>query len=103
MFMLHYEFPPFATSEIDTSRGANRRELGHGALAEKALKRLIPEQFPYSIRLACQVYILMLFYFCASVLIFNSSLTYFCLFQNLHESLGAGVQRFVLNGISVCW
>ncbi|CAJ0610029.1 unnamed protein product [Cylicocyclus nassatus] len=55
MFMLHYEFPSYATNEISSSRGANRRELGHGALAEKALKHVVPKQFPYSIRLACQV------------------------------------------------
>ncbi|MFH4974027.1 hypothetical protein AB6A40_000736 [Gnathostoma spinigerum] len=55
MFMLHYEFPSFATNEIASSRRANRRELGHGALAEKALKHLMPEEFPYSVRLACQV------------------------------------------------
>ncbi|VDK52931.1 unnamed protein product, partial [Cylicostephanus goldi] len=54
MFMLHYEFPSYATNEISSSRGANRRELGHGALAEKALKHVVPKQFPYSIRLACQ-------------------------------------------------
>ncbi|XGW35342.1 hypothetical protein V3C99_018948 [Haemonchus contortus] len=55
MFMLHYEFPSYATNEIATSRGSNRRELGHGALAEKALKHVVPKEFPYSIRLACQV------------------------------------------------
>lgn len=55
MFMLHYEFPSYATNEISTSRGASRRELGHGALAEKALKHVVPKEFPYSIRLACQV------------------------------------------------
>lgn len=55
MFMLHYEFPPYAVNEISSSRGLNRRELGHGALAEKALQHLIPENFPYSVRLACQV------------------------------------------------
>lgn len=55
MFMLHYEFPSYATNEISSSRGVNRRELGHGALAEKALKHVIPKEFPYSIRLACQV------------------------------------------------
>ncbi|VDO20096.1 unnamed protein product [Haemonchus placei] len=54
MFMLHYEFPSYATNEIATSRGSNRRELGHGALAEKALKHVVPKEFPYSIRLACQ-------------------------------------------------
>ncbi|VDM53953.1 unnamed protein product [Angiostrongylus costaricensis] len=55
MFMLHYEFPSYATNEISSSRGVNRRELGHAALAEKALKHVIPKEFPYSIRLACQV------------------------------------------------
>ncbi|KAK6027961.1 putative polyribonucleotide nucleotidyltransferase, partial [Ostertagia ostertagi] len=54
MFMLHYEFPSYATNEIATFRGSNRRELGHGALAEKALKHVVPKDFPYSIRLACQ-------------------------------------------------
>lgn len=55
MFMLHYEFPAFATNDISTGRGANRRELGHGALAEKAIKHVIPNNFPYCIRLAAQV------------------------------------------------
>jgi polyribonucleotide nucleotidyltransferase len=54
-FMLHYEFPAFATNEIGSARNLNRRELGHGALAEKALKHVIPAEFPYCIRLACQV------------------------------------------------
>ncbi|CAB3401771.1 unnamed protein product [Caenorhabditis bovis] len=54
-FMLHYEFPSYATNEIGASRSANRREIGHGALAEKALKDLVPNDFPYAVRLACQV------------------------------------------------
>lgn len=55
-FMLHYEFPQFATNEIDGAyAGSNRREIGHGLLAEKALRHVIPEDFPYTIRLACQV------------------------------------------------
>lgn len=54
-FMLHYEFPSFATNEIGVSRSSNRREIGHGALAEKALSSLIPKDFPYATRLACQV------------------------------------------------
>uniref|UniRef100_A0A1I7XUT1 Polyribonucleotide nucleotidyltransferase n=1 Tax=Heterorhabditis bacteriophora TaxID=37862 RepID=A0A1I7XUT1_HETBA len=54
MFMLHYEFPGYATNEISSSRSVNRREQGHGALAEKALKHVVPKDFPYSIRLACQ-------------------------------------------------
>ncbi|KIH59500.1 putative polyribonucleotide nucleotidyltransferase, partial [Ancylostoma duodenale] len=45
----------FQRGQTQSSRGANRRELGHGALAEKALKHVIPKEFPYSIRLACQV------------------------------------------------
>ncbi|TKR71972.1 hypothetical protein L596_019500 [Steinernema carpocapsae] len=55
MFMLHYEFPGFATNEMSVGRGVNRRELGHGMLAEKALRHVIPEEFPFSLRLACQV------------------------------------------------
>jgi polyribonucleotide nucleotidyltransferase len=54
-FMLHYEFPPFATNEIGAGRGANRREVGHGALAEKSLKHVVPDAFPFTIRLACEV------------------------------------------------
>ncbi|CAD6196784.1 unnamed protein product [Caenorhabditis auriculariae] len=54
-FMLHYEFPGYAVNEISTSRAANRREIGHGALAEKALKNVFPDDFPYAVRLACQV------------------------------------------------
>lgn len=55
MFMLHYQFPSFAATAISSSRRTRRREVGHGALAEKALKRLIPEKFPYCLRLACDV------------------------------------------------
>lgn len=55
-FMLHYEFPQFAVNEVDASGGMyNRREVGHGLLAEKALRRVMPDEFPYTIRLACQV------------------------------------------------
>lgn len=54
-FMLHYEFPSFAVNDIGTSRSLNRREIGHGALAEKSLKPLFPKDFPYATRLACQV------------------------------------------------
>ena len=55
MFMLHYEFPGFATNEFSGNRPFNRRELGHGVLAEKALKHVVPDNLPYCIRLACQV------------------------------------------------
>ncbi len=51
-FLLHYNFPPFSTGETKPLRGPGRREIGHGALAERALMRMIPEQekFPYTIR-----------------------------------------------------
>ena len=56
-FMLHYNFPPFATGETGSFRGPGRREIGHGALAEKALKRLIPaqEEFPYTVRIVSEI------------------------------------------------
>lgn len=56
-FILHYNFPPFATGETGSFRGPGRREIGHGALAEKALKRLIPSQdeFPYMIRVVSEI------------------------------------------------
>ncbi|CAI5771356.1 polyribonucleotide nucleotidyltransferase 1, mitochondrial isoform X1 [Podarcis lilfordi] len=54
-FMLHYEFPPYATNEIGKITGMNRRELGHGALAEKALKPVIPSEFPFTIRVTSEV------------------------------------------------
>ncbi|KAG1926201.1 polyribonucleotide nucleotidyltransferase 1, mitochondrial isoform X5 [Pimephales promelas] len=54
-FMLHYEFPPYATNEIGRMGGTNRRELGHGALAEKALRPIIPADFPFTIRVTSEV------------------------------------------------
>lgn len=54
-FMLHYEFPPFATKETGRFSSFGRRELGHGALAEKSLRPLIPDKFPFTIRLSCDV------------------------------------------------
>ncbi|XP_027476529.1 polyribonucleotide nucleotidyltransferase 1, mitochondrial isoform X1 [Zalophus californianus] len=54
-FMLHYEFPPYATNEIGKVTGVNRRELGHGALAEKALHPVIPKDFPFTIRVTSEV------------------------------------------------
>ncbi len=56
-FMLHYNFPPYSVGEIGTFRGPGRREIGHGALAEKALKWLIPtkEDFPYTIRVVSEI------------------------------------------------
>ena len=46
--MLHYEFPGYATGEL--GRGGSRRELGHGALAEKALRQVLPSGTPFTIR-----------------------------------------------------
>jgi polyribonucleotide nucleotidyltransferase len=56
-FMHHYNFPPFSTGEARPMRGPKRREIGHGALAERALGALIPDQegFPYTIRLVAEV------------------------------------------------
>nr|XP_055026669.1 polyribonucleotide nucleotidyltransferase 1, mitochondrial [Misgurnus anguillicaudatus] len=54
-FMLHYEFPPYATNEIGKMSGMNRRELGHGALAEKALRPVVPKDFPFTIRVTSEV------------------------------------------------
>jgi len=56
-FMLHYTFPPFSVGEIKPLRGPSRREIGHGALAEKALSSVIPseEEFPYTIRVVSEI------------------------------------------------
>ncbi len=56
-FMLHYNFPPFSVGETKPLRGPGRREIGHGALAEKALEALIPpkEDFPYTIRVVSEI------------------------------------------------
>ncbi|XP_055384858.1 polyribonucleotide nucleotidyltransferase 1, mitochondrial [Condylostylus longicornis] len=54
-FMLHYEFPPYATGEIGRVGSVGRREIGHGALAEKALVPVIPSDFPFTIRLTSEV------------------------------------------------
>ncbi len=56
-FMLHYNFPPFSTGEVKFLRGPSRREIGHGALAERALTPILPseEAFPYTIRVVSEV------------------------------------------------
>ena len=56
-FMHHYNFPPFSTGEVKPMRGPGRREIGHGALAERALAPLIPskEEFPYTIRIVSEI------------------------------------------------
>jgi polyribonucleotide nucleotidyltransferase len=55
-FMLHYNFPPFSVGETGRVGGMNRRATGHGALAEKALRVMLPEKeiFPYTIRIVCE-------------------------------------------------
>ncbi len=54
-FLLHYNFPPFATGEAKAQRGVGRREIGHGNLACRALKNMIPEDYPYCIRVVSDI------------------------------------------------
>ncbi|HTG89200.1 MAG TPA: polyribonucleotide nucleotidyltransferase [Vicinamibacterales bacterium] len=56
-FMLHYNFPPFSVGEVQFLRGPGRREVGHGALADRALQPVLPteEQFPYTIRVVSDI------------------------------------------------
>ncbi len=54
-FYLHYNFPPFSTGEARPIRGTSRREIGHGNLAQRALKRMIPEDCPYTVRVVSEV------------------------------------------------
>ena len=54
-FLLHYNFPPFCVGEPNTPRGINRREIGHGNLAFRALKRMIPDDFPYVLRIVSDI------------------------------------------------
>ena len=56
-FMLHYNFPPFSTGEVKMIRGTSRSEIGHGALAERALQPLLPEYdtFPYTLRVVSEI------------------------------------------------
>ncbi|KAK6639552.1 hypothetical protein RUM43_007825 [Polyplax serrata] len=54
-FFVHYEFPPFATKEVGRLGPVGRREIGHGSLAEKALKVIVPDNFPFTIRLTSEV------------------------------------------------
>jgi len=56
-FMLHYNFPPFSVGEVKFLRGPGRREIGHGALAERALANLLPpeEDFPYAVRVVSDI------------------------------------------------
>ena len=56
-FMLHYNFPPFSVGEVRQFRGPSRRDIGHGALAERALQSLLPayDEFPYTIRVVSDI------------------------------------------------
>lgn len=54
-FYLHYNFPPFSTGEARPIRGTSRREIGHGNLAQRALKGMIPEDCPYTVRIVSEV------------------------------------------------
>ena len=54
-FLLHYNFPPFSTGEAKAQRGVGRREIGHGNLANRALKRMIPKDYPYVIRVVSDI------------------------------------------------
>jgi polyribonucleotide nucleotidyltransferase len=52
---LHYNFPPFSTGEARPLRGTSRREVGHGNLAQRALKKVVPADSPYTIRVVSEV------------------------------------------------
>ncbi|MDE6332113.1 MAG: polyribonucleotide nucleotidyltransferase, partial [Muribaculaceae bacterium] len=54
-FLLHYNFPPFSTGEARPVRGVGRREIGHGNLAHRALKRMFPDNFPYVCRIVSDI------------------------------------------------
>ncbi|MBN1767851.1 MAG: polyribonucleotide nucleotidyltransferase [Prolixibacteraceae bacterium] len=54
-FLLHYNFPPFCVGEAKTPRGVGRREIGHGNLAFRALKGMIPDDFPYTVRIVSDI------------------------------------------------
>ena len=54
-FLLHYNFPPFSTGEAKAQRGVGRREIGHGNLACRALKTMIPEDYPYVVRVVSDI------------------------------------------------
>jgi polyribonucleotide nucleotidyltransferase len=55
--MLHYNFPPFSVGEVGFMRGAGRREIGHGALAERAIAAVVPDDaaFPYTMRMVSDI------------------------------------------------
>ena len=54
-FYLHYNFPPFSTGEARPLRGTSRREVGHGNLAQRALKKVMPIDCPYTVRIVSEI------------------------------------------------
>ena len=54
-FLLHYNFPPFSTGEAKAQRGVGRREIGHGHLAWRGIKEMIPQDFPYTVRVVSDI------------------------------------------------
>jgi polyribonucleotide nucleotidyltransferase len=54
-FLLHYNFPPYSTNDAKPYRGVGRREVGHGNLAHRALKRMLPDDFPYVVRVVSDI------------------------------------------------
>ncbi len=54
-FLLHYNFPPFSTNDAKPYRGVGRREIGHGNLAHRALKRMLPDELPYVLRVVSDI------------------------------------------------
>jgi len=54
-FTLHYNFPPYCVGEVRRLGGLNRREIGHGALAERSIAQMMPEEFPYTVRLVSEI------------------------------------------------
>src|SRR6202007_1938904 len=54
-FILHYNFPPFSTGEVKMMRGQSRREVGHGALANRSLRQMMPVDYPYTVRVVSDI------------------------------------------------
>ncbi len=54
-FLLHYNFPPFSTGDARPQRGTSRREIGHGNLAHRAIKRMLPDDYPYVVRVVSDI------------------------------------------------
>ena len=54
-FTLHYNFPPYSTGEVKRLGGLNRREIGHGALAERSIEPMVPKDYPYAVRVVSEI------------------------------------------------